>query len=47
MDQISYVNHVLDPLYVFFTMFVFFTIFGCSRRDGGLLNHFVTSKLID
>ena len=36
-DQISYANHVLDPLYVFFTLFV------CWRGDGGLLNDFVTS----
>ena len=35
-DEISYVNHVLDPLYVSFTLF------GCWRRDGGLLNDFVT-----
>ena len=32
--QIFYVKHILDPLYVLFTLF------GC---DGGLLNDFVTS----
>ena len=36
-DPISYANHVLDPLYVFFTLF------GCWRRDGGLLNDFLTN----
>ena len=36
-DQISHVNPALGPLYVFFT------IFGCWRGDGGLLNDFVTS----
>ena len=36
-DQISYVNHVLDPLCVFFTLF------GCWRGYGGFLNDFVTS----
>ena len=36
-DQISYVKHVLDPLHVFFTLF------GCWRGDGGLVNDFVTS----
>ena len=36
-DQMSYVKHVLDPLYVFFALF------GCWRGDGGLLNDFVTS----
>ena len=29
-DQMSFVNHVLDPLYVFFTLF------GCLRRGGVL-----------
>ena len=28
-DQISYVKHVLDPLYVFFTLF------GCWGGEGG------------
>ena len=35
-DQISYINHVLDPLYVFFTRF------RCCT-DGGLLNDFAIS----
>ena len=34
-DQISYVKHVLDPLYLFFTPF------GCWMGDWGLLNDFV------
>ena len=40
-DQTPYTKHVLDPLYVFFTLF------GCWRGDGGLLNDFLTSYLID
>ena len=36
-DQISYVQHVLDHLYAFFTPF------GHLREDGGLLNDFVTT----
>ena len=35
-DQISYVKHVVDPLYVFFTLF------GYLDRGRGLLNDFVT-----
>ena len=35
-DQLSDVNHVLDPLCVLFTLF------GCWRGDGGLLNDFAT-----
>ena len=35
-DQISYVNHVVDPLCVFFTLF------GCWRGYGGFLSDFVT-----
>ena len=35
-DQIPYVKHVLDPLYVFFTLFGFFD------WGGGFLNDFVT-----
>ena len=37
-DQISCVNHVLDPLYVFFTLFCCW-----GGGDGGFLNDFVTS----
>ena len=36
-DQISYIKHVLDPLYVLFTLF------GCCRGGGGLLNDFRTN----
>ena len=36
-DQLSYVNHVLDPLHVFFALF------GCWGGDGGFFNDFVTS----
>ena len=36
-DQISYVKHILDCLYVFFTLFRGW------RGDWGLLNDFVTS----
>ena len=39
--QISYEKHVLDPLYVFFTLF------GCLDGGGGLLNDFVANRLID
>ena len=34
-DEISYEKHVLDPLYIFCTLF------GCWRGDGGLMNDFV------
>ena len=40
-DQIFYVKHVLDPLYLFFTLF------GCWRGGRVLLNDFVTTYLID
>ena len=40
-DQIAYVKHVLDPLYVVFTLF------GCWWGAGGLLNDFVTTQVID
>ena len=40
-DQISYAKHVLDPLYVFFTLF------GCLDGGGGHLNDFVTNRSID
>ena len=36
-DEISYVEHVLHPLYVFFVLF------GCLEGDGGLLNDFMTT----
>ena len=40
-DQIPFVMRVLDPLYVFFTLF------GCYRGRGGLLNDFVTTSLLE
>ena len=36
-DQISYLKHVLDPLYLFFTLC------GCLVGGGGLLNDIMTS----
>ena len=36
-DQVSYMQHVLNPLYVFLTLL------GCFDGDGGLLNDFPTT----